>query len=329
KEPKKKTSEFPYQGVPSLKPVVEVLPVPIKYNKTPIETKDTRSNPSYRHKAEIQAGVDIDHVLSKVIDQGVLLLLKEILVVAPQLRDKFIKVLCKKRVPVAEIKLMLQDDSLELEEQLSEAPVYVAVNSLEAPAKVCNESLDPMGQYLQTWQVNDAVLQYLKELSPAERKCQVITISSEEVNAARDMAALRVIPALINKVHEEEALLDSGSQIISMSHEAASTCRITWDPELTINMQSANGQIMKTCGLAKNIPFNFGNVTIHLQVHVMELAPYRVLLGRPFNVITESQIANSTEGHQFISITDPNTGEHASLSTYPQGRLPRTQEVNF
>ncbi|KXN91265.1 hypothetical protein AN958_01587 [Leucoagaricus sp. SymC.cos] len=130
------------------------------------------------------------------------------------------------------------------------------------------------------------------------------------------MAALRVILALINKVHEEEALLDSGSQIISMSCEAASTCKITWDPELTINMQSANGQITKTCGLAKNIPFNFGNITIHLQVHVMEQAPYRVLLGRPFDVITESQIANSTERQQFISITDPNSGEHASLSTY-------------
>ncbi|KXN91518.1 hypothetical protein AN958_12760 [Leucoagaricus sp. SymC.cos] len=131
------------------------------------------------------------------------------------------------------------------------------------------------------------------------------------------MAALRVIPALINKVGEEEALLDSGSQIISMFCEAVSTCKITWDPEPTINMQSANRQITKTCGLAKNVPFNFGNVTICLQVHVMEQAPYRVLLGRLFNVITESQITNSTEGYQFISITDPNTGEYTSLSTYP------------
>ncbi|KXN92595.1 hypothetical protein AN958_04431 [Leucoagaricus sp. SymC.cos] len=145
-----------------------------------------------------------------------------------------------------------------------------------------------MGQYLQTWQVNDAVLQYLEKLSPAECKHQVFTISLEEVNTARDTAMLRVILALINKVHKEEALLNSGSQIISMSHEAASTCRITWDPELTINMQSANRQITKTWSLAKNVPFNFGNVTIHLQVHVMEQAPYRVLLGRPFDVITES-----------------------------------------
>ncbi|KXN87260.1 hypothetical protein AN958_09029 [Leucoagaricus sp. SymC.cos] len=121
---------------------------------------------------------------------------------------------------------MLQDDSLELEEQLSEVPVYVAINLLEAPAKVCNEHLDPIGQYLQTWQVNDAVLQYLEKLSPAEHKDQVFTISLEEVNAARDMTTLRVIPALINKVHKEEALLDSGSQIIFISHEAVSTCKI-------------------------------------------------------------------------------------------------------
>ncbi|KXN89045.1 hypothetical protein AN958_06396 [Leucoagaricus sp. SymC.cos] len=186
-----------------------------------------------------------------------------------------------------------------------------------------------MGQYLQTWQVNDTVLQYLEKLLPAEHEHQVFTISLEEVNAARDTATLRVIPALINKVCEEEGLLDSGSQIISMSCEAAITCRIIWDPELTINIQSVNGQITKTCGLAKNVSFNFGNVTIHLQVHVIEQAPYRVLLGRPFDVITESQIINSTEGHQFISITDPNTGECTSLSTCPQGHLPHTQEVNF
>ncbi|KXN88383.1 hypothetical protein AN958_07392, partial [Leucoagaricus sp. SymC.cos] len=72
----------------------------------------------------------------------------------------------------------------------------------------------------------------------------------------------------------------------------------------------------------------FGNVTIHLQVHVMEQAPYRVLLGRPFDVITKSRITNSTEGHQFISITDPNTGEHTSLLTYPRGCLPHTQQNN-
>ncbi|KXN87586.1 hypothetical protein AN958_08440 [Leucoagaricus sp. SymC.cos] len=83
-----------------------------------------------------------------------------------------------------------------------------------------------------------------------------------------------------------------------MSCEAVSTCRITWDPELTINMQSANRQITKTYSLAKNILFNFGNVTIHLQVHVMEQAPYRVLImDIPFSItIDEASMAIANSG---------------------------------
>ncbi|KAF9440211.1 hypothetical protein P691DRAFT_688453 [Macrolepiota fuliginosa MF-IS2] len=143
------------------------------------------------------------------------------------------------------------------------------------------------------------------------------------------MATLRVIPALINSIREEEALLNSGSQIVSMSREAASACKVTWDPETTINMMSANGQINRTCGLARNIPFTFGNVTTYLQVHVMDDAPYQVLLGRPFNVITESKVVNSAEGGQYINIMDPNTKEQAMLPTYPKGQLPHSKEGNF
>ncbi|EKM77001.1 hypothetical protein AGABI1DRAFT_44026 [Agaricus bisporus var. burnettii JB137-S8] len=143
------------------------------------------------------------------------------------------------------------------------------------------------------------------------------------------MGQLRVIPAVINGVREEEALLDSGSQIVTMSREAASDCKIPWDPSLAINMQSANGSITRTCGLAKNVPFIFGNITVYLQVHVIEEAPYRVLLGRPFDVITESKVVNSSSGQQFITITDPNTKEWASLATYDKGELPKAMETNF
>ncbi|XP_006463135.1 hypothetical protein AGABI2DRAFT_74096 [Agaricus bisporus var. bisporus H97] len=143
------------------------------------------------------------------------------------------------------------------------------------------------------------------------------------------MGELRVIPATINGVREEEALLDSGSQIVTMSREAASECKLAWDPSMAINMQSANGGITQTCGLAKNVPFLFGTITAYLQVHVIEDAPYRVLLGRPFDVLLESKITNSGTGHQFITITDPNTKEWASLATYAKGELPRTLETNF
>jgi len=138
-----------------------------------------------------------------------------------------------------------------------------------------------------------------------------------------------VIPALVNDVREEEALLDSGSQIVSMSRTSAIDCKVTWDPDVTINMQSANGQISRTCGLAKNVPFSFGEVTVYLQVHVVDNPPYKILLGRPFDVLTESRITNSAEGTQMIVITDPNTKHRATLPTYAKGQLPKAKEVNF
>ena len=52
-----------------------------------------------------------------------------------------------------------------------------------------------------------------------------------------------------------DTLLDSGPQIGSMTWEVAAANKITWDPSLSIQLQSANGSLSRTCGLAKNVPF--------------------------------------------------------------------------
>ncbi|CAA7260864.1 unnamed protein product [Cyclocybe aegerita] len=104
-----------------------------------------------------------------------------------------------------------------------------------------------------------------------------------------------------------------------MSKDAAIASQVTWNPDITINMQSANGQIEKSCGLAKNVPFRLGQLTMYLQVHVMEKPAYRVLLGRPFDVLTESEIKNLSDGGQIITITDPNTKERCVVPTYARG----------
>ena len=141
------------------------------------------------------------------------------------------------------------------------------------------------------------------------------------------MAHLRVVPVLVNGVTKEEALLDSGSQIVSMTREVAAANKITWDPSLSIQLQSANRSLLQTCGLAKNVPFTLGDVTVLLQAHVMETALYKILLGRPFDTITESTIINDREGNQTISITCPNTGTRAAIPIYKQGTLSRRPET--
>ncbi len=44
-----------------------------------------------------------------------------------------------------------------------------------------------------------------------------------------------------------------------MSADVAIQVGATWDPDVTIQMQSANKQLEKTQGLVRNMPFRFGD----------------------------------------------------------------------
>ena len=44
--------------------------------------------------------------------------------------------------------------------------------------------------------------------------------------------------------------------------------------------------------MAQNVLFILEDVTVLLQVHIMEIALYKILLERPFDAITESTIIN-------------------------------------
>lgn len=122
-------------------------------------------------------------------------------------------------------------------------------------------------------------------------------------------------------------MTDGGSQIISMAEQTTLELGIIWDPDIRIHMQSANRQLEMTLGLARNIPFVFGGISVYLQVHVIAKPAYKILLGRPFDVLTESLIQNTANGGQVITITDPNTGERVSIPTFPRGVPPQLEKL--
>src|SRR5271155_1061707 len=130
--------------------------------------------------------------------------------------------------------------------------------------------------------IGDPVFQYPATLKPGEKPKVAVV--------AKESQGLRAIYPLINGVREVESLLDSGSQIISMARNVAQKLEISWDPDITIEMESANQSIEKTLGLAKNIPFVCRSITVYLQVHIMTNPAYKALLGRPFDTITESLV---------------------------------------
>lgn len=107
---------------------------------------------------------------------------------------------------------------------------------------------------------------------------------------------LRAIYTTINQVGQEECLLDNGSMIVSMAKEVAVQLGLTWDPPIQINMESASNHIEKTLGLARNVSFSVGGLDLLLQVHILEVPPYRVLLGRPFDTHASSKIQTRSDG---------------------------------
>ena len=118
--------------------------------------------------------------------------------------------------------------------------------------------------------ISDPVVQYLNTLQPGEKPKSIIV--------ARESQSLQAVYPLINNVGEVESLLDGRSQIVLMSKAVAVELEVPWDPDITVQMQSANRTLEQTLGLAKNVPFLFGHITAYLQVHVIERPAYKVLL---------------------------------------------------
>ncbi|KAG6881013.1 hypothetical protein C0995_003359, partial [Termitomyces sp. Mi166 len=69
---------------------------------------------------------------------------------------------------------------------------------------------------------------------------------------AKDTDLLRAIMVVIDGKEEVECIVDSGSQIVSMSEEIAHHLGLVYDPMVVLNMQSANGAIDQSRGLARN-----------------------------------------------------------------------------
>jgi len=106
----------------------------------------------------------------------------------------------------------------------------VSVNSLESPEKQQEVIKIENGKVIKVWAVADPVLQFLEKLSLEEHSCQVFAIEEErekEEKVVPDMAHLRVVPAVINSVGEEEVLLDSGLQIVSMTKKVVTANKVS------------------------------------------------------------------------------------------------------
>ncbi|KAG6893194.1 hypothetical protein C0993_001785, partial [Termitomyces sp. T159_Od127] len=156
----------------------------------------------------------------------------------------------------------------------------------------------------------DPVETYVKSLD-ADEDPAILTV-------AHDSQAIRSIMMTIDHRTEVEAVVDSGSQIISMAAEVASDLGLIYDPNIVLNMQSTNGTVDRSLGLAKNIPCTIGDVTFYLQIHIIRSPAYNLLLGHPFNVLARSIVRTLSNEETTLTISDPDSGLRRMVPTFPR-----------
>ena len=160
--------------------------------------------------------------------------------------------------------------------------------------------------------VEDEVETYYRSLNSGEN------LDLNHLIVAGESHSIRSVNALIDNSHKVECILDPSCQVISMSEAICHELGLAYDPSIVLYMQSANGNLDQSLGLACNIPFQIGAITMYLQVHVISSPAYDVLLGWPFDVLTKSMVRNFANKDQTITIQDPNTGKRITVPTRPR-----------
>ena len=61
-----------------------------------------------------------------------------------------------------------------------------------------------------------------------------------------------------------------------MTRKIAAANKVSQDPSLSIQIQSANGSMSRIYSLTRNIPFTLGRIIVLLQVYIIDEAPYTV-----------------------------------------------------
>jgi len=304
--PKEKTKEAFLKGKGL--PYVEVSPLraTLRTSKPDQASEDQTSKfgTAYKSRAPVEIGLDIERLVETVLDLEINIPLRSLAGVSNAVQKEIKKQVTKTRWPAeAETKVNLLIEEEKPLVKVETLPVATSAFMTDVSDEI------PEGYMI----ASDPVVQFLLENKDAEPGDLIVARRSE---------ALRAIYGTINRVGQEECLLDDGSMIVSMAKEAAVQLGLTWDPAVRINMESASNHVEKTLGLAKNVCLAVGGLNLYLQVHILENPPYRVLLGRPFGTLTSSTVSTKPDGSSEITLTDPNTKRIAIVPTYERGAGP-------
>ena len=116
---------------------------------------------------------------------------------------------------------------------------------------------------------------------------------------------LREIDVEIGGKVIEAGVIDPGSQIVVMREDLAREAGVAINASRLLQMEGANGATNWTLGCAEYLPMRIGDLSFAVHAHVVERAPFRLLLGRPFQHALLCRIEDLPSGDVEVSVQDP------------------------
>jgi len=116
---------------------------------------------------------------------------------------------------------------------------------------------------------------------------------------------LQEVDILIGNTLTEAAVLDPGSQIVVIRQDLAQQIDAPINSAWLLEMEGANGATNWTLGCIENLILQIEGVPFKVHAHVVEHAPFRLLLGRPFQRVLFCRIEDLPNGEVEVSIRNP------------------------
>ncbi|KAJ3926050.1 MAG: hypothetical protein NXY57DRAFT_966965 [Lentinula lateritia] len=270
------------------KPIIGKLPenyVPPQERTVGVQPKEDTRN--YRYRAPIETDAAVERVIKTGMSSMVSVRQDDLLAIAPEYRKKVKDSITSRRIGV--------DGGLLEDMALLEPVLMLDLDLANGMYSV------PVSQ--------ESLANFFTDFGDAKE--------GDGFYVARESHSIRAVNAIIGG-RPAHCILDGGCSIVVMSDSACNAFGLAFDLEKRINLQSANGNTDWSLGLAKDIPFRFGDIVAFLQVQVVDSPAYDFILGRPFEILMQASYKNFLSGDQHLTLTDPNTHKTITIPTAPR-----------
>jgi len=119
---------------------------------------------------------------------------------------------------------------------------------------------------------------------------------------------LREVEVVVMGQRHELGLLDEGSEIVIVREDLCKELGLKVNKKRRMTMQTANGRKKEMQGCMEYLELEVGGVKTYAHAFVVQSAPYRLLLGRPWQKGVKLGKIEQADGSMEVEISDPGEG---------------------